>query len=98
MDTVSTSSMHRMRRTKNGNRRDSASSPSNNLGFPPDVGDVDVRTGAGGDDTDLVVGGIPGGVAGVRVLVYVGAGVGVDAVRPGRRQRAWSVWKAGCRR
>jgi hypothetical protein len=47
------------------------------LGFPPDVGDVDVRTGTGGDDTDLVMGGIPGSVAGVRVLVYVGAGVGV---------------------
>jgi hypothetical protein len=49
------------------------------LGFPPDVGNVDVRTGTGGDDTGLVMGDMPGGVAGVRVLVYVGAGVGVGA-------------------
>ncbi|KAJ7683060.1 hypothetical protein B0H14DRAFT_3677466 [Mycena olivaceomarginata] len=37
-------------------------------GFPPDVGDVrtETDTGAGGEDTDLTIGGIPGGVGGRR--------------------------------
>jgi hypothetical protein len=49
------------------------------LGFPPDV-----RTGAGGADTLRTIPGsvgIPGGVGGVSLLVYVGAGVGAEAYR-----------------
>jgi hypothetical protein len=44
-----------------------------------------VHTGADGDDTLRTMGGIPGGVGKVRVLVYVGvgAGVGEDAYRCG---------------
>ncbi|KAJ7858506.1 hypothetical protein B0H14DRAFT_2577718 [Mycena olivaceomarginata] len=51
--------------------------------FPP--GASDVLTGADGDDTLRTMGGIPGGVGGARVLVYVGvgAGVGEDAYRCG---------------
>jgi hypothetical protein len=47
------------------------------LGFPPAVGAV--RTGAGGDDTLCTIPGsmgIPGGIGGVSMLMYVGAGVG----------------------
>ncbi|KAJ7843226.1 hypothetical protein B0H14DRAFT_3689879 [Mycena olivaceomarginata] len=52
-------------------------------GFPPDVGDVrtETDTGAGGEDTDLTIGGIPGGVGGVSIEVYAGAGVGVETYR-----------------
>jgi hypothetical protein len=43
-----------------------------------------VRTGAGGDDTLRTIPGgmgIPGGVGGVSMLVYVRAGVGAEAYR-----------------
>ncbi|KAJ7683056.1 hypothetical protein B0H14DRAFT_3677460 [Mycena olivaceomarginata] len=57
--------------------------PDLGLAVPPGAGNV--RTGADGDNTLRTMGGIPGGVGGVRVLVYVGVGVGVgeDAYRCG---------------
>jgi hypothetical protein len=42
-----------------------------------------VRTGAGRDDTFHTIGGIPGGVGGESVEVYVGVGVGAEAYRCG---------------
>jgi hypothetical protein len=71
-----------------------------NLGFPP--GASDVRTGAGGDDTLLTIGGTPGGTASRCrsgwVWVWVWARRRIGGVTRERRRRAWSVWKARCRR
>jgi hypothetical protein len=58
------------------------------LVFPPDAGLVctDTDTGAGDEDTLRIVPGdmgIPRGVGGVRVLTYVGVGVGKEAYRLG---------------
>jgi hypothetical protein len=43
--------------------------PTLGLAFPPEAGEVrtDTDTGTGGDETNLVMGDIPGGVGGVSV-------------------------------
>jgi hypothetical protein len=51
------------------------------LGFPPDVDDV--RTGAGRENTLHAIGGIPGGIGGESIEVYVGVGVGMEAYQCG---------------
>jgi hypothetical protein len=63
------------------------------LGFPPDVGEV--CTGAGRDDALHTMGGIPGGVGGGSVEVYVGVAVGADAYRCGDTGNATACVECG---